>query len=112
MKKLTNRELANLYSRLFLVYSKHESIFEKKFEDIYNALEREIDRRNFSLLYKAACSLVRNRGINQFWIAKNYANAVINSSEYFSSDEHHEIGSFYAKDKRPHIVDLVLSYKD
>lgn len=108
MRKMTDTELATLYSRLFKVLEKHEDIFYAKFESLYEDLAREIDVRNRGRIYRECCYSLENRGRNQFASAKQYADTVINGSDYFSDSQSHEIGSYYTKSGRPIIVDLVM----
>ena len=108
IKYWTDTELATLYSRLEKVLFKKESIFYAKFEELHWNLRCEIDVRNRARIYRECCYSLRNRGRNQFASAKQYADAVINGSDYFTDSQSHEIGSYYSKTGCPIIVDLVM----
>lgn len=108
IKKLSDTELASLFSRTTKVLIKHEKIFYAKFEELHEKLSKEIDERNRGRIYREACYSLKNNGRNQFRVASQYANAVMNSCDYFSDQQSHEIGSFYTKTKCPVLVDLIM----
>ena len=108
IKYWTDTEIATLYSRLFKVLEKHEDIFYKRFESLYEDLKREIDIRNYGRIYRECCYSLKNRGRNQFRVASEYADAVMNDCDYFTDSQSHEIGSYYTKTRCPIIVDLVM----
>lgn len=77
------------------------------FDNLMYDIDVELNRRNRAAIYKVACRVLKNRHFsNQFAAAAHYADAVVNGSDYFSSDDHHEIGSFYTKSGNPVIVDF------
>lgn len=95
------------------------SIFEKidqieDYNDEVRALEKRADEireilipRYRAAIYKAACRVLRNNcryPRNQFSMAAQFADAVINGSEIFAETEHYEIGSYYTKNHCPEIV--------
>lgn len=75
------------------------------FNSFMYEIDRELTRRAHAAIYKAACECVKNAWGNQFTSAARYADAVINGSEWFSTDTTHEIGSYYTKSGHPVIVE-------
>lgn len=106
--KLSDTELATLYSRIFRVLEKHEDIFYAKFESLYEYLAKEINIRNRARIYRECCYSLKNNGRNQFTAAAQYADAVMNDCNYFTENQTHEIGSFYSKTRCPVVVDLIM----
>lgn len=79
----------------------------QKFNDQAKAMHKELNRRNRAAIYLVACRVLKNRHFeNQFAAAAHYADAVLNGCNYFSTDDYHEIGSFYTKSCSPVIVDF------
>ena len=79
----------------------------QNFSGLACEIEKELDRRNRAAIYRVACRVLKNRHFgNQFTAAACYADAVINGSDYFSTDDSHEIDSFYTKSGNPVIVDF------
>lgn len=79
----------------------------QNFRGLAYEIGKELNRRNRAAIYRVACRVLKNRHFeNQFAAAACYADAVLNGSDYFSTDDHHEIGSFYTKSGNPVIVDF------
>lgn len=75
------------------------------FEGVQREIEIELNRRNRAAIYRVGCWALKNRHFpNQFAAAAHYADAVINGTDYFSTDDHHEIDSIYTKSGNPVIV--------
>ena len=109
MKKYTDEQIATLFSRLVKVLQNHENIFYNRFDSLYCDLQREIDVRNRSKIYKECCRVLKLRNCsNQFTAAARFADASINDSDYFSENQTYEIGSFYTKNGCPVLVNLVM----
>lgn len=109
LKKLSDTELATLYSRLHKVFMTHENIFYKNFESLYCDLQREINIRNRGKIYKECCRVLKLRNCsNQFTAAARFADAALDDCDYFSENQTYEIGSFYTKNGCPVLVDLVM----
>ena len=109
MKKYTDTQIATLFHRLLKIQAKHEDIFYKKFQSIYDDLDQEINRRNRSKIYKECCKVLKLRNhTNQFTAAAMFADAAINDPDYFSENQTYEIGSYYTKRGCPVLVDLVM----
>ena len=107
IKKTTARELRFKLNKLNHLENGDMKYFEiaKKFNGLAHDIEQELNCRNRAAIYKTACRVLKNRHFaNQFAAAAHYADAVINGSDYFSSDDHHEIGSFYTKSGNPVVV--------
>lgn len=94
-KNLTREELLLEYDKL---------VEKENFGDRYSEIASELNRRNRATIYKTACKVLKNRGINQFKAAHKYANSVLNGNEYFCTDDHHEIDGFYTKSGNPVVV--------
>lgn len=107
MKKMTNENLAKLYNRIAKTIN-HQELWTGKINNLYYDLINELNRRNHALIFKAACKYCKNHGQNQFYAARNYADAAINDCNYFESDTTHEISGFYTKTGNPVVVDLVM----
>lgn len=102
IKKATSETLRSKLLKCVKVQERTAS-----FNELQDAISVELNRRNRAAIYKAACRVLENRNFpNQFAAAAHYADAVINSSDYFDTDDHHEIGSFYTKSGNPVIVDF------
>lgn len=100
IKKMTSSELRSKLMKCIKVQDR---------TDIFNNLQYdiscELNKRNRLKIFKVACGVLKNRHFsNQFAAAAHYADAVINSSDYFDTDDQHEIGSFYTKSGNPIIV--------
>ncbi len=93
---ITRKEI-ELYLRLDRVLVKREGLFSKKMENKYWELGRKIDEQNWKLIYKEACRVIDNDGMNQFDMARRYADVVLNDSNYFTNDSHWEISQFHTK---------------
>lgn len=76
----------------------------KNFWGLAREVHNELDRRNRAAIYRVACREIDNKGENQFTAAARYADSVLNGSDYFSTDDSYEIGSFYTKSGGPVIV--------
>ena len=97
IKKATSSELRSKLNKI-----NHLENGDMKYFEI-----AEKFNRSGAAIYKVACRVLKNRHFeNQFAAAAHYADAVINGSDYFSSDDHHEIGSYYTKSGNPVIVDF------
>lgn len=109
IKKATSAELRFKLNKINHLENGNIKYFEiaQKFNNLAYDISAELDRRNRAAIYKAACRVLKNRySENQFVTAARYADAVINGSDYFSSDENHEIGGFYTKSGHPEIIDF------
>lgn len=107
IKKATSTELRSKLNKINHLENGDMKYFEiaEKLNDFANEIHRELDRRNRAAIYKEACRVLKNRNFpNQFAAAAHYADAVINGSDYFDTDDHHEIGSFYTKSGNPVVV--------
>ena len=111
VKKLSDVELATLYKRLDNVFLKKENIFYKKFEDLYDILKHEINRRNRILIYHEACKHLKiGKYDNQFKCASSYADAVLNDCNYFETDSDWEMSSFHTKNGSPILITLICNW--
>ena len=99
IKKATSDQLRKKISKIIRVQDRTNA-----FDNFLYDIDVELNRRNRAAIYREACRVLKNRGRNQFAAAAIYADAVMNGSDYFSSDDHHEIGSFYTKSGNPVIV--------
>lgn len=76
-----------------------------KFQDFEEKVRQELYKRYRAAIFKAACKCIKLNGYtNQFYAASRYADAVLNGSEIFTSDDHYEIGSYYTKSGNPVVV--------
>lgn len=99
-KNYTSTQLRNKLEKCIKVQDR-----TGKFAELEYALDRELCKRARAQIYKAACRVLKNRySTNQFVAAAHYADAVINGHEFFATDDHHEIGSFYTKNRNPYVV--------
>lgn len=102
LNKMSSEQLRDKLAKIVRVQERTDA-----FDNLMYDIDAELNRRNRAALYKVACRVLKNRHFsNQFAAAAHYADAVINGSDYFSSDDHHEIGSFYTKSGNPVIVDF------
>lgn len=92
LNKMSSAELRNKLAKIVRVQERTSA-----FDNLMHDIDAELNRRNRAAIYRVACKVLKNDGMNQFWMASRYADDVINSSDYFSSDQSHEIGSFYTK---------------
>lgn len=99
LKKLTSDELRAKLKKCYIVADRTNA-----FENLSREIADILNCRNYTAIYNAACDVLKNKGRNQFAASAEYAEAVINGSDYFSTDETHEIGSFYTKSGQPYIV--------
>ena len=107
IKKATSTELRSKLNKINHLENGDMKYFEiaEKFNGLAHDIEQELNRRNRAAIYKVACRILKNRHFsNQFAAAAYYADAVINGSGYFSTDETHEIVSFYTKSGNPVVV--------
>lgn len=107
IKKATSTELRSKINKINHLENGDMKYFEiaEKFNGLAYNINQELNRRNRAAIYKAACRVLKNRHFpNQFAAAAHYADAVVNGSDYFSTDETHEIGSFYTKSGNPVVV--------
>lgn len=97
LKKMTRTELRSKYLKCVKV---QERTFA--FYDLQNKIGKELNKRNRATIFKVACSVLKNRHFsNQFRAAQVYADAVLEDSNYFETDENHEIGGYYTKSGCP-----------
>lgn len=102
LSKMSSEQLRDKLAKIVRVQERTDA-----FDNLMYDIDAELNRRNRAAIYKVACRVLKNRHFeNQFAAAAHYADAVINGSDYFSSDDHHEIGSFYTKSGNPVIVDF------
>lgn len=102
LSKMSSEQLRNKLNKIVRVQDRTDA-----FDYLIYDIDAELNRRNRSAIYRVACRVLKNRNFsNQFAAAAHYADAVINGSDYFSTDDHHEIGSFYTKSGNPVIVDF------
>ena len=106
INKTTSEELRRIYSLTFWAEDKKPSLFTGKMEALKYEIDKELSRRCYSAIYKTACRVINNKGMNQFAAAKRYTDSVINGCDWFSTDTSHEIGSYYTKSRCPVIVDF------
>lgn len=92
MKEYTTEQLRDKLLKCIKVQDR-----TNKFEKLQIALYRELDKRNRAAIFKVACKVLNNKSGNQFEAAARYADNIIGSFDYFSSDISHEIGSYYTK---------------
>lgn len=107
IKKATSTELRAKLSKINHLENGDMKYFEiaEKFNGLANDINQELNRRNRAAIYKVACRVLKNRySENQFTAAARYADAVINGSDYFSSDDHYEIDGFDTKSGNPVVV--------
>lgn len=96
-KKYTLAELRKKYIKCVKVEER-----TSKFLNFQYALDREIEKRQRALIYKACVKVVKNYGQNQFFMAKLHTNSAM--KKVWASDDHYEIGSHYTKNKIPVVV--------
>lgn len=96
-KKYTLAELRKKYLKCVKVEER-----TSKFLNFQYALDREIEKRQRALIYKACVKVVKNYGQNQFFMAKMHTDSAM--KEVWASDDHYEIGSHYTKNKIPVVV--------
>lgn len=102
LSKMSSEQLRDKLAKIVRVQERTDA-----FDNLMYDIDAELNRRNRAAIYKVACRVLKNRHFsNQFAAAAHYADAVVNGSDYFSSDYHHEIGSFYTKSGNPVIVDF------
>lgn len=102
LSKMSSEQLRDKLAKIVRVQERTDA-----FDNLMYDIDVELNRRNRAAIYKVACRVLKNRHFsNQFAAAAHYADAVVNGSDYFSSDDHHEIGSFYTKSGNPVIVDF------
>lgn len=100
IKKATSETLR---SKLFKCIKVQERT--ANFYDLKDAISAELNRRNRAAIYKMACQVLKNRTFpNQFAAAAHYADDVINSSDYFDTEDNHEIKGLHTKSGHPEIV--------
>lgn len=107
IKKATSTELRSKINKINHLENGDMKYYEiaQNFIGLAYEINKELNRRNRAAIYKVACQVLKNRHFpNQFAAAAHYADAVINGSDYFSTDETHEIGSFYTKSGNPVVV--------
>lgn len=102
LSKMSSEQLRDKLAKIVRVQERTDA-----FDNLMYDIDAELNRRNRAAIYKVACRVLKNRHFsNQFAAAAHYADAVVNGSDYFSSDDQHEIGSFYTKSGNPVIVDF------
>lgn len=102
VNNLTSTELRTKLKKIIKVSERTDA-----FESLGDKIRRILNQRNRAAIYREACRVLKRRNSpNQFAAAAQYADAVINGSDYFETDDHHEIGSFYTKAGEPVIVDF------
>ena len=100
LNKMSSEQLRSKLSKCIKVQDR-----TGKFYDLQDKISAELNKRNRAAIYKEACRVLKNRNFpNQFAAAAYYADAVISGSDYFDTDDHHEIGSFYTKSGNPVVV--------
>ncbi len=107
IKKATSEQLRSKLRKIIHLGNGDMKYFEiaEKLNDFANKIHRELDRRNRAAIYKKACQVLKNRTFpNQFAAAAHYADTVINSSDYFDTEDNHEINGLYTKSGHPEIV--------
>lgn len=99
-KKYTSDQLRNKLMKCYKVQER-----TGQFAELQYALSQELTKRARARIFHAACICLKNKNFpNQFAAAAHYADSVINGSDFFVTDDHHEIGSFYTKGKVPCVV--------
>lgn len=109
IKKATSEQLRTKLNKINHLENGDMKYYEiaQNFSGLAYEIDKELNRRNRAAIYRVACRVLKNRHFeNQFAAAACYADAVLNGSDYFSTDDHHEIGSFYTKSGNPVIVDF------
>lgn len=107
IKKATSDELRSKLNKINHLENGDMKYYEiaQNFSGLAYEINKELNRRNHAAIYEVACRVLKNRHFeNQFAAAAHYADAVVNGSDYFSTDETHEIGSFYTKSGNPVVV--------
>ena len=100
MKKLSDRELGTLYIRVEKTIAAGHYFFEE--------LGNERRKRNWSKIYRVCCRVAKNRyHRNQFSVAKDYADAILNDCNYFEDLSSWELRGYETKSGNPYQIDLV-----
>lgn len=109
VKKATSDQLRTKLNKINHLENGDVKYYEiaQNFSGLAYEIGKELNRRNRAAIYRVACRVLKKRHFeNQFAAAACYADAVLNGSDYFSTDDYHEIGSFYTKSGNPVIVDF------
>ena len=107
MKSIEKQTTEYLRRRYMKTVAVQDRVGYERFAAYAGELYKELMRRYRAAIYKAACRVLRNNcryPRNQFSMAAQFADAVINGSEIFAETEHYEIGSYYTKNHCPEIV--------
>lgn len=105
MKKRSFKKYTSEQLRAKLVKCYRVSERTGQFVELEYALTWELCKRARARIFHAACICLKNKNFpNQFAAAAHYADAVVNGEDFFATDDHHEIGSFYTKGKVPCVV--------
>lgn len=105
MKKMSFKKYTSEQLRAKLIKCYRVQERTGQFYELEAALAYELAKRARARIFHAACICLKNKNFpNQFAAAAHYADAVINGSDFFVTDDHHEIGSFYTKGRIPCVV--------
>ena len=101
MKKLSDSELGTLYIRVEKTIAAGHYLFE----ELCDKLREEINKRNWSKIYRVCCRVAKNRyHRNQ---SKDYADAILNDCNYFEDLSSWELRGYETKSGDPYQIDLV-----
>lgn len=99
-KKFSSDQLRDKLTKCYKVQDR-----TGKFQDLQWNIEQELCKRARAAIFREACRCLKNRySSNQFAAAAQYADAVLNGSDFFAVDVTHEIGCFYTKSGNPVVV--------
>ena len=104
LSKMSDSELGTLYVRV----EKTIAAGHYFFEELCDKLRKEINKRNWSKIYRVCCRVAKNRyHRNQFRVAKDYADAILNDCNYFEDLRSWELRGYETKSGNPCQIDLV-----
>lgn len=104
LSKMSDSELGILYLRV----EKTLVAGHYFFEELGYKLREEINKRNRSKIYRVCCRVARNRyHRNQFMVAKDYTDAILNDCNYFENLRSWELRGYETKSGNPYQIDLV-----
>lgn len=104
LSKMSDSELGMLYLRVERTLVAGHYFFE----ELDYKLRKEINKRNWGKIYKECCRVAKNRyHRNQFRVAKDYADAILNDCNYFENLSSWELRSCETKSGNPYQIDLV-----
>ena len=92
LSKMSDSELGTLYIRV----EKTIAAGHYFFEELCDKLREEINKRNWSKIYRVCCR-----------VAKNYADAILNDCNYFEDLSSWELRGYETKSGNPYQIDLV-----